>query len=51
MDGVGTFEGFCYSGDRINTSGGCEVVVKTRARFGGMRLSECREILHGKKFP
>ena len=26
--------GFCYLGDRVNASGGCEAAVTARARIG-----------------
>ena len=32
--------GFCYLGDRLNASGGCEVIVTTRVR---LLLESCRQ--------
>ena len=50
-DEVETVKGFCYLGDRINASGGCEAAVTARARFGWVKFRECGEILHGRRFP
>ena len=33
-DKVETVKGFCYFGDRLNASGGCETVVIARVRIG-----------------
>ena len=33
-DEVETAIGFCYLGDRLNASGGCEVAVTARVRSG-----------------
>ena len=33
-DEVETVNGFCYLGDRLNTSGGCEVALTARGRIG-----------------
>jgi len=44
---VGTF---CYLGDRMNASGGCEAAVIARTRIGWMKFREYGEILHGKKY-
>ena len=33
-DEVETVNGFCYLGDRLNSSGGFETVVLTRVRIG-----------------
>ena len=42
--------GFCYLGDRLNASGGCEAAVTARARLGWVKFRECGELLHGKRF-
>ena len=34
FDEVETVNGFCYLGDRLNASGGCEVAVAARVRIG-----------------
>ena len=47
---VETVKGFCYLGDRVNASGGCEAAVTARARFGWVKFRECGELLHGKRF-
>ena len=47
-DGVGTVNGFCYLGDRLNPSGWCEMAVTARARLGWVKFRECGELLHGE---
>ena len=42
--------GFCYLGDRVNASGGCEAAVTARARIGWVKFKECRELLNSKRF-
>ena len=32
---VETVRGFCYLGNKVNASGGCEAAVTARARIGG----------------
>ena len=32
--------GFCYLGDRLNSSDGCEVAVIARVRFGWVRFKK-----------
>ena len=49
-DEVETVNGFCYLGDRVNSSGGCEAAVSARARFGWVKFRECGELLNGKRF-
>ena len=36
-DEVETVKGFCYLGDRLNASGGCETAVTSRVRIGWMK--------------
>ena len=43
-----TVKGFCYLGDRLNASGGCEIAVTSRARIGWMKFRECGELLRGR---
>ena len=50
-DGVETVNGFCYMGDRLNASGGCEAAVTARVRIGWVRFKECGELLLGNRFP
>ena len=49
-DEVETVNGFCYLGDRLNDSGGCEAAVTARIRFGWVRFKECGELLIGNRF-
>ena len=50
-DDVETVRGFCYLGDRVNASGGCEAAVTARVRAGWMKFRECEQLLSGKRFP
>ena len=43
---VETVRGFCYLGDRVNASGGCEAAVTARARIGWVKFRECGELLN-----
>ena len=45
-----TVKGFCYLGNRLNASGGCEVAVTARTILGWKKFRECGEILFGKRF-
>ena len=49
-DEVETVKRFCYFGDKLNASGGCETAVTSRVRIGWMKFSECGELLRGRKF-
>ena len=49
-DDVETVKGFCYLGDRLNASGGCENAMASRIRIGWMKFRECRELLRGRRF-
>ena len=49
-DEVETVKGFCYLGDRLNASGGCETAVTARVRIGWMKFRECGELLLGRRF-
>ena len=41
---------FCYLGDRLNASGGCETAVTSRVRIGWMKFREDGELLRGRRF-
>ena len=49
-DEMETVKQFCYLGDRLNASGGCEASVTARIRVGWKKFRECGEILFGKRF-
>ena len=49
-DEVETVKGFCYLGDKLNASGGCETAVISIVRMGWMKFRKCGELLHGRKF-
>ena len=44
-DEVETVKGFCYLGDRLIASGGCETAVTARVRIEWMKFRECGELL------
>ena len=48
-DEVETVKDFCYLGDRLNASGGCETAVTARVRIGWMKFREYGELLLGRK--
>ena len=50
-DEVDTVNGFCYLGDRLNSSGGCDATVIARIRIDWARFRECCELLFGNRFP
>ena len=50
-DEVETVNEFCYLGDGLNASGGCEAAVTAKVRIGWVRFRECRELLLGNRFP
>ena len=49
-DGVETVRKFCYLGDRLTATGGCETAVTARTKLGWMKFRECSEILKGRRF-
>ena len=49
-DQVETVKGFCYLGDRLNASGGCETAVTSRVGIGWMKFRKCEELLRGRRF-
>ena len=46
---VETVRGFCYLGDKMNTSGSCEAAVTVRARIWWVKIKECGELLNSKR--
>ena len=46
---VETVNGFCYFGDRLHSSGGCEAAVTARVKIGWVRFKESRELLLGNR--
>ena len=50
-DEVETVNRFCYLGDRLNASGGCETAVTARVKIGCVRFRKCEELLLGNRFP
>ena len=47
---VESVKGFCYLGDRLNASGGCETAVTSRVRIAWTKFRECGELLRGRRF-
>ena len=41
---------FTYLGYRVGAGGGCEATVTARTRRGWVKLRECGELLHGRRF-
>ena len=50
-DKVETVNGFCYLGDRLNSSGGCEAAVTARVKIGRVRFRKYGELLPRNGFP
>ena len=50
-DGVEIVNGFCYLGDKLNASGGCETAASAKARISWVRFRECKKLLLGNRFP
>ena len=48
---VETVSEFTYLGDRVSAGGGCEAAKTARTRCGWVKLRECGELLHGRRFP
>ena len=48
-DEVKTVKGFCYLGNRLNASGGCEVRVTARTKLGWKKFRECGKIPFRKR--
>ena len=49
-DEVETVKGFCYLGDRLNASGGCETAVTARVRIGWINLENAESCYLGEVF-
>ena len=49
-DEVEIVKRFCYLGNRLNDSGGCEAAVTAKTRVGYKKFRECDEMLFGKRF-
>ena len=49
-DKVETVWEFTYLGDRVSAAGGCEAAVTARIRCWWVKLRECGELLHGRRF-
>ena len=49
-DKMETVRGFCYLGDRVNASCGCEAAATASARIGWVKFRECGELLNSKRF-
>ena len=47
---VKTVKRFCYLGNKLNASGGCEVALTSRTRLGWKKFRKCGEILFRKRF-
>ena len=45
-----TVKRFCYLGDRLNASGGCETAVTSRVRIGWIKFREYGKVLPGRRF-
>ena len=49
---VETVNRFCYLGERLNASGGCEAAVIARLRIDWViKFKECGKLLFGNRFP
>ena len=47
---VETVRCFCYLGDKVNASGGCEAAVTAKAKIGRVKSKECGVLLYSKRF-
>ena len=47
-DKLETVMSFCYLGDRLNASGGCETAVTARVRIEWTKFRDCEELLLGR---
>ena len=43
-DGVETVNEFCYLGDKLKTSRGCEAAITARMRIGWIKFRECTSV-------
>ena len=46
-----TKDGLSVTGDRVSVSGGCEAAVTARTKCRNFKLTECVELLYGRRFP
>ena len=46
-----TVKEFTYIDDRVSAGGGCEVAVTVRIRCGLAKLTECGDLLCGRRCP
>ena len=51
IDKVQTAREFTYLGDRVSAGGGWEAAVTAITKCGWVKLRECGELLHGRRFP
>ena len=49
-DEVENVSEFTYLGDRVSASRGCEAAVTARKRCCWVKIRECGELLHGRRF-
>ena len=47
---VEAVNGFCYWGNRLNFSRGCDAAVTARVRIGWVRFRKCGELIPGSRF-
>ena len=40
---------FTYVGDRVSAGGGCEAAMTAKTRCWWLKLSECSELLYGRR--
>ena len=45
-----TVKGFCYLGNSLNASGGCETALTSRVKIECMKFREIGELLREKRF-
>ena len=51
FDQAETERKFTYLCDRVSAGGPCEAAFTARTRCGWVKLRECGELLHGRRFP
>ena len=49
-DEMETVKRFCYLGNRLNVSAGCEATVTARTRVGWKKFRECGAMQFRKRF-
>ena len=50
-DEVETVQEFTYPCNRVCAGGICDAVVTARTRCGWVKLWDCGELMHGRRFP